>query len=94
MENKMSEEQIYEEARKRVKEKRDFLGHFGAYAIVNIILVIVWFLSGKGYPWFLWCLGIWGVFVFWNFLSVFVFERKSETAAIEKEVEKIRRQQE
>jgi len=93
MEDKMSEEQIYEEARRKVKAKKDFLGHFGAYVIVNVILVIVWYLSGGGHPWFLWCLGIWGVFVLWNFLEVFVFERKSDKTAVEKEAEKIRRQQ-
>ena len=76
MGSNMSEEQIYEEARKKVKAKRDFWSHFGAYAIVNTILVIVWYLSGGGYPWFFWCLGIWGVFILWNFLSIYVFERK------------------
>ena len=50
----LSEEQIYEEARKRVKAKRDFWGHFGAWATVNIILIIVWALTDLGgYPWFL-----------------------------------------
>jgi len=33
----MSEEQIYEEARLRIKAKKDFYGHLAAWAIVNII---------------------------------------------------------
>jgi len=90
----MTEEKIYEEAKKRVKEKRDFWGHFGAWATVNIILIIVWALTDLGgYPWFLWPLGIWGVFVLIHFLRVFVFERKSDVGAIEREVEKIKREQ-
>jgi len=89
----MTEEEIYEEAKKRVKAKRDFYGHFGAWATVNIILVIVWTLTDLGgYPWFLWPLGIWGVFVLIHFLRVFVFERKSDVGAIEKEVERIKRE--
>jgi hypothetical protein len=38
-------------------------------------------------------LGIWGIFVLGHFLRVFVFESKSDRGAIEKEVEKIKREQ-
>ena len=89
----MSEEKIYEEARKRVKAKRDFWGHFGAWAAINIILIIIWALGDRGYPWFLWPLGIWGVFVLFHYLRVFVFERRSDVGAVEKEAERIRKEQ-
>jgi len=90
----VTDEQIYEEAKRRVKAKKGFYGHFVAWAVVNSILVIIWWLTGSGGypPWFVWPLGIWGVFVLFNFLSVFVFERKSEMGAIEKEAGKIRRE--
>ena len=88
-----SEEQIYEEARVRVKAKRSFWGNFGAWAGVNALLIIIWALSGMGYPWFIWPLCIWGIFVLIHGLRVFVFEQKSETSAIEKEAERIRREQ-
>ena len=90
---RMSEEQVYEEAKRRVKAKRDVWGHVGAWAAVNIVLIIIWALSDRGHPWFLWPLGIWGVFVLFHYLRVFVFERKSDRVAIEKEVEKIKREQ-
>jgi len=93
MTNQPSEEKIYEEAKLRVKAKKDFYGNLIAWAVVNIILVIVWALSGRGYPWFLWPLGIWGAFVLVHFLRVFIFEQKSDMQAIEKEAEKIRREQ-
>jgi len=93
MNSHMSEEQIYEEARLRVKAKRDFWGHFGAWAVVNIVLIVIWALSGRGYPWFLWPLCIWGAFVLLHYLRVFVFERKSDRSAIEKEAERIRKGQ-
>jgi hypothetical protein len=89
----MSEEEIYEEAKKRVKDKKDFYSHLTAYAIVNIILVFVWALaSGGGYPWFLWCLGPWGIGLAFHFLGVFVFPKSAvkDKKAIEKEVEKIK----
>jgi len=93
MAKQLSEEQIYEEASKRVQAKKKFYGDFAAYAAVNIILVIIWALSGRGYPWFFWPLGIWGVFVLFHYLRVFVFERKTDIGAIEKEAERIKREQ-
>jgi hypothetical protein len=94
MSNQMSEEQIYEEARIRVKAKKDFYGHLTAWAIVNVILIVVWALTDLGgYPWFLWPLCIWGIFVFVNYLRVFVFKGISDRSAIEKEVERIKREQ-
>jgi hypothetical protein len=92
MPTQMSEEEILELAKKRVREKRDFYRNLGTWAVVNIILIIVWaFPAGGGYPWFLWPLCGWGIFVFINFLKVFVFPKKDDNAAIEKEVEKIKR---
>ena len=90
----MSEQEIYEEAKKRVKKKKDFYGHLGAYISVNLVLVIIWALSSRGYMWFLWPMGIWGVFLAWNFVDVFILSGgASEKAAIAKEVEKIKREQ-
>ena len=88
----MSEEEIYEEARKRVKAKKEFWGNFGSWAAVNIVLVIVWALTNNGgYVWFLWPLCIWGVFILLHFLRAYVFPEKGDRTAIEKEVERIKR---
>ena len=86
-----SEEQIYEEASKRVKEKKRFYGGLVTYLIVNAVLIVIWALSGRGYPWFLWPLGIWGAFVLGDFLRISVFREKSDHEAIEREVEKMKR---
>ena len=90
----MSEEEVYEVARKRVKAKRDFYKHLIIYVVVNIILVIIWaFPAGRGYPWFWWVIGGWGIGLLFNFLDVFVWQRRGDKGAIEKEAEKIRREQ-
>ncbi|MEE9528628.1 MAG: 2TM domain-containing protein [Dehalococcoidia bacterium] len=89
-----SEEAIYEEARKRVKAKRDFWGHFIFYAVVNVICFIIWALNGGGYPWFLWVLGPWGIIIiFPHYLRTFILGGKAEKRAIEQEVEQIRKEQ-
>ena len=94
MTSQMSEEQIYEEAKLRVKARKDFWGHFGVWAAVNVVLIVVWALTNPGgHPWFLWPLCIWGVFVLFHYLCTFVFERKSDRSAIEKEADKIRKEQ-
>ena len=90
----MSEEEIYREAKKRVKAKRRFWGDFSSWATVNIVLIVVWALTSPGgYPWFLWPLCIWGVFVLLDFVHAFVLPERSDRTAIEKEAEKIKRRQ-
>ncbi|MFC1972338.1 2TM domain-containing protein [Chloroflexota bacterium] len=94
MASQMSEEEVYEVAKKRVKAKRDFYAHLVVYVVVNIMLVIIWaFPAGRGYPWFLWVIGGWGIGILFNFLDVFVWQRRGDKAAIEKEAAKIRREQ-
>ena len=101
----ISEKEIYEEAKKRVKAKRDFYRNLVAYIVINAGLIVIWFLSGDaarpnynpgdwtGNKWFLWPLTIWGAFVLTHFLQVFVFKTsvRREKAALEKEVEKIKK---
>jgi hypothetical protein len=89
-----TDEKIYDEARKRVKAKRDFWGHFIFYAVVNFICFLVWALGDRGYPWFLWVLGPWGIIIILpHYLRIFVFVGKREKRAIEQEVEKIRKEE-
>jgi len=90
---KMTEEQIYEQAKKRVEEKRGFFSHLAAYVVVNIILFFIWFFSSGGFPWFIFPLGGWGIGLLFHFLGVFVFNSAGSQKAIEKEATKIRDQQ-
>ena len=94
MTTKMSEEEIYQEAKRRVEEKKGFFIHLSVYILVNSLLVIIWaFPSGGGNPWFLWPLGGWGIGLLFHFLGVFVFSKKSnwERKEIEKEADRLRK---
>ena len=94
MTHQMTEEQIEEEAKKRVKEKRDFYSNFASWLVVNILLIIIWSLTENGgYYWFLYPLCIWGFFVLVHFLRIFVFKQKPESLAIQEEAERIKREQ-
>ena len=48
------------QARKRVTDRRDFASHLVAYVVINGALVLVWALTGEGYFWPAWVLGLWG----------------------------------
>ena len=89
----MSEEEIYREARKRVEEKKGFYTHCIVYILVNIMLIIIWAVTGAGFPWFVFPLGGWGIGILFHFLGVFVFSRQTswERGEIEKEAERLRR---
>ena len=88
----MSDEKI----NKVVKKKRDFYYHLGIYVGVNILIIGVWALTDIGpdveYPWFIWSWIVWGIGILFHYLWVFVFDRKSDRAAIEKEAEKIKKE--
>ncbi|MFC1969509.1 2TM domain-containing protein [Chloroflexota bacterium] len=92
MSTQMTEEQIYEEASRKVKAKKGFYGGLITYLAVNAVLIVIWALSGQGHMWFLWPLGIWGIFVLGDYMRIFVFGKGSDQQAIEKEVEKMRRE--
>ena len=90
----MSDEEIYEQAKKTVEAKKGFYVHLTVYILVNILLVLIWAFAGeRGFPWFIYPLAGWGIGLLFHFLGVFVFEGKSNQAAIEREAEKLRRQQ-
>ncbi|MAF85478.1 MAG: hypothetical protein CL875_03220 [Dehalococcoidales bacterium] len=97
MKTEMSEEELYQEAKKRVEEKRGFRNHLIIYLAVNAFLVIIWWVTGAGFPWFVFPLGGWGIGLLFNFLVVYVFskqpERERDRNEIEKEMETMRRRQ-
>lgn len=87
----MTEEEIYKEAKKIVEEKKSFRTHFAVYLAVNALLVIIWAVTGDGFPWFVFPLGGWGIGILFHFLSVYVFSREVDRREIEKEAKKIRK---
>ena len=90
---KMTEEEIYEEAKKRVKAKKDLYSHIAIYVLVNAFLLVIWAVTGGRFPWFVFPLGGWGIGLFFHILDVFVWQRRSAREAIEKEADKLRKLQ-
>jgi hypothetical protein len=85
---------LQEMAEKRVKSRIELLEHIGIYIVINGFLVVVWALSGAGYPWFLWVMAAWGLGLAFHILG-YILGSRSDTSRhkmIEKEVEKIKQE--
>ena len=96
MSTEMSDEELLNIARQRVKKKKDFYQHLGIYILVNTLLIIIWATtdgSANPVPWFVYPLGGWGIGIFFHFLDAFVFSRETgwEKREVEKEMDKLRR---
>ncbi|MDY6793826.1 MAG: 2TM domain-containing protein [Actinomycetota bacterium] len=83
---------LEERAEKRVRSRIELLQHLGIYIAVNAFLVVVWALSGVGYPWFLWPLAAWGMGLTIHIISYFIGSEKdtSRQRMVEKEMERIK----
>jgi len=69
----MSDEQ-YEEAKKRVKELRDFYGNLLTYVAINILLIIINLITSPGSLWFYWVTIFWGIAILLHASKVFILK--------------------
>lgn len=67
----MTDQDIREVARKRIKARRDFWYMIAVFVVVSIILVVVWAFGGTGYFWPMWPLFGFGIATMFSALSVF-----------------------
>ena len=94
MAKKISDEEIREIATKRVRARHGFYWHLTVFVIINLFLIGIWYFTsqGQGYFWPGWVLLGWGIALVFNAVAVFGrADVYSEQAAIDKEVEKIKR---
>lgn len=89
------DDELRKKAEKRVKERIALLSHIGTYVVINAFLVVIWALSGAGYPWFLWVMAGWGVGLAINIFAYFAGSRgeAAKDRMLQKEMEKIRKEQ-
>ena len=85
----MDETELHKVARRRVQMKRGFFVHLLIYVAVNSMLVIIWSMTGKGYPWFIWPLAGWGIGVFANAIAVAMELFAPEEQAIQREMRRM-----
>ena len=71
----MSDEK-YEEAKRRVKELRDFYRNLLTYVVVNIVLIIINLITSPGTLWFYWVTVFWGIAILLHASKVFIIKGK------------------
>jgi hypothetical protein len=89
----MTEEQIYALAKRRVEARRDLVIHLIVYLGVNALLICLWlFVTGRGFPWFVFPLGGWGIGLVAHFFSTRVHKEaeRIRSARVEEEAKRIR----
>lgn len=83
------EEDLRDEARRRLKERREFPTHLAAYVIVNAMFVVIWAMTGAGFFWPGFVLAGWGVGVLLHAWNIW-FQRPVTPDEVEREVERLR----
>ena len=82
-------------AERKVKKRMELWTHLGSYVIVNAFLVILWAITGAGYPWFIWVMVGWGIGVAFHIMEYIVtsYSDPRRQDMIRKEMERMQRKQ-
>jgi hypothetical protein len=86
----VAEEELREVAKQRVEKRRDLGTHAVVFAVVNAAIVAIWALTGGGYFWPAWVIGLWGVGLILNVWDVY-FRRPVTEHDIEQELKRLQR---
>jgi vacuolar-type H+-ATPase subunit I/STV1 len=80
-------EQRRKDAIGRLRSRRDFVPHLVSYVVVNGFFVLIWALTGGGYFWPAWLLGLWGIGLVMHAYTAFVQKPITEEE-IQREMER------
>jgi hypothetical protein len=85
---------IYEEAKKRVKKKKDFHSDLTNYLTWSAVLLLINVFVTRGYFWSLWVIGFWGLSILGKAISVYGTPFSSEDwerKEMEKEIRRLKK---
>jgi hypothetical protein len=86
----VTDDELREEAKKRVTKRRDLGTHAVVFTVVNAMIVGMWALTGGGYFWPGWIIAIWGIGLIMNVWDVY-FRRPVTEHDIERELKRLQR---
>ncbi|HEY7255466.1 MAG TPA: 2TM domain-containing protein [Solirubrobacterales bacterium] len=66
-----TEQELREQAITQLKKKRDFRTHIFIYVLVNVMLVVIWAVTGAGFFWPVFVIFGWGIGVAANAWDVY-----------------------
>ncbi|MHB8896780.1 MAG: 2TM domain-containing protein [Candidatus Geothermincolia bacterium] len=93
-ETKSEDQELREKAEKRVSERMSLWWYLGSWVVINLFMVVIWLLSGRGYPWFLWVLAATSIGVCFSLVGYFSGNRSDsrKDKMVAKEMEKIKQE--
>lgn len=90
-----SEENLYKEARKRVRRLRKFYSHLMSYLAVGTFLTFINWYSNHGHWWVQWVWIGWGIGIFFHAVGLYkkniLFGDDWEERKIKEEMERMKR---
>jgi hypothetical protein len=90
-EERVMENDLEDIAKKRVQARMAFVTHFAMYSVMNMGLLAIWYVTGAGYPWFMWPLLGWGIGILAHAISLVVGPGSvAERRAIDRELQRLR----
>ncbi|HWS47105.1 MAG TPA: 2TM domain-containing protein [Acidimicrobiia bacterium] len=84
------EDDLYRQAKDRLRKRRDLGAHVVAYVTVNAMLVAIWAITGAGYFWPAWVMLAWGVGLVLNIWDVY-FRRPITDEDVRREMDRLRK---
>jgi len=85
-----TEQELRDIAKRRVEARSGFIIHATMYIVANLGFLLIWAISGAGYPWFLWPLIGWGIAIAAHALALTIGPGSAhEQHAIERELQRL-----
>ena len=84
------DEELRQQAIRRIRAKQSFTIHLTVYVVVNLLLLTIWLFTDRGYFWPIWPLVGWGIGLFFHGFGVFRMADISESR-IQSEMDRLRR---
>jgi hypothetical protein len=84
------ENDLEEVAKKRVQTRMGFIIHLTMYLAMNVGFIAIWYLTGRGYPWFMWPAIGWGIGIIAHGAALLVGPGSAtEKRAIDRELQRL-----
>lgn len=68
--DEFSREAFREREARLIRKRRVFVLHLSVYLSTNLFLFVVWLMTGRGYPWFIFPIFGWGIGLVAHFVAV------------------------
>ena len=84
---KETKEQKYDHAKEKVRNLKGFYTNLISYLVINVVLIIINYVTSPGYWWFYWVTIFWGIAVLIHAVQVFITGNKLSKEWEEKKID-------